>query len=92
MEKESIPNIDKGLMEILKDKLHIDPKNLKISNHNPKLEQIGLDSLAVVEFISELEEYFYLHYSRNISDHEVTVRTTLQEVVNLIKAKMQPTE
>lgn len=59
----------------------IDP--LDISLENQLIEDLGADSLDIVEIVMEVEEEFDI----DIKDHEAEQLHTVQNIVNLIKAK-----
>ncbi|QIQ41374.1 MAG: acyl carrier protein [Buchnera aphidicola (Aphis urticata)] len=76
-------NTEKKIKNIISQKLDIKTEN--ITNNSSFLEDLGADSLDIVELIMTLEEAFNIE----ISDHEAEKIKTVQNAVDLIYSKMK---
>ncbi|QFQ32523.1 acyl carrier protein [Buchnera aphidicola (Aphis fabae)] len=76
-------NIEKKIKKIIAKKLDIKIEN--ITNNSSFLEDLGADSLDIVELIMTLEEDFNIE----ISDNEAEKIKTVQNAVNFINSKLQ---
>lgn len=78
-------NIEKKIKKIISTKLDIKIEN--ITNHSSFLEDLGADSLDIVELIMAFEENFNIE----ISDNEAEKIRTVQDIINFINSKFQNT-
>ncbi|QCI22211.1 acyl carrier protein [Buchnera aphidicola] len=76
-------NIEKRIKKIIFDKLDIEEKN--IINQASFAEDLGADSLDIVELIMALEEEFDIE----ISDEEAEKISTVQKSIDYIKSRFQ---
>ncbi|QCI18324.1 acyl carrier protein [Buchnera aphidicola (Aphis nasturtii)] len=76
-------NTEKKIKNIISQKLDIKTEN--ITNNASFLEDLGADSLDIVELIMTLEEDFNIE----ISDHEAEKIKTVQNAVDLIHSKIK---
>lgn len=76
-------NIEKKIKQMVSKKLDIKIEN--ITNNSSFLEDLGADSLDIVELIMTLEEDFNIE----ISDNEAEKIKTVQNAINFIKNKLQ---
>lgn len=74
-------NIEKRIKKIITNKLDIKEEN--IINNASFIQDLGADSLDIVELIMALEEEFDIE----ISDEEAEKITTIQESINYIKSR-----
>ncbi len=70
------------LIKIVADKLNIEEKNITIASRFQ--EDLGADSLDIVELLMEIEEVFGV----NISDEESERLKTVGDAVKFIVAKL----
>lgn len=78
-------NIEKKIKKIISTKLDIKIEN--ITNHSSFVEDLGADSLDIVELIMAFEENFNIE----ISDNEAEKIRTVQDIINFINSKFQNT-
>lgn len=78
-------NIEKKIKKIISKKLDIKIEN--ITNHSSFVEDLGADSLDIVELIMAFEENFNIE----ISDNEAEKIRTVQDIINFINSKFQNT-
>ena len=76
-------NIEKKIKKIISKKLDIKIEN--INNNSLFLEDLGADSLDIVELIMTLEEDFNIE----ISDDEAEKIKTVQNAINFINRKLK---
>ncbi|QCI19912.1 MAG: acyl carrier protein [Buchnera aphidicola (Brevicoryne brassicae)] len=76
-------NVEKRIKKIITDKLDIKEEN--IINKSSFTEDLGADSLDIVELIMALEEEFDIE----ISDEDAEKISTIQESIDYIKSRFQ---
>jgi acyl carrier protein len=75
-------SVEKRVMEIIVEQLKIDPEVVTLEAHF--IDDLGADSLDLVELIMAMEEEFSLE----ISDEEAEKIQTVQDAVNYITEHM----
>nr|WP_126071709.1 acyl carrier protein [Candidatus Annandia adelgestsuga] len=74
--------IENNVKNIISKKIGIKPK--KILNSS-SLQDLGADSLDIIEIIIELEEFFKI----KIYDHESEKINKIEKIINIIKKKIK---
>jgi acyl carrier protein len=74
-------NIESRLYDMLAKQLEIPREGL---SHESTLEQIGLDSLATIEFMFQIEDSFNIRFDQTSEQPK-----TLGDVLNQVTAKLQ---
>lgn len=80
--RQSMPNIENGVRQILHTKMHIVPE--RITSQALLKEDLGLDSLDIVELIIELEQNFAI----TITDREADRLHTVNDLISFIEEKI----
>ena len=75
-------NIEERVKEIIAEQLGIEPRQIKLESKF--VEDLGADSLDVVELIMAFEEAFNIE----IPDEDAEKIQTVKDVVDYIKAKL----
>lgn len=70
------------ILEIVKEKIK-DRINIDSINYDDRLDELGLDSLDLVETMLKIEEAVGVEFTSD----EIVELKTIQDVVNLIEAK-----
>lgn len=71
------------IVEIIANQLHIDPS--KISGDTDVVEELGADSLDIVEMLMELEQNF----SITIPDEEIIRFKTPNDILNYVEEQQK---
>ncbi|RBP62630.1 acyl carrier protein [Alkalibaculum bacchi] len=75
--------VKEKVMEILAEELGVELDQIKMSSHLQ--DDLGADSLAVVEVIMAFEDEFDV----KIPEEDTTQLTTVQDIVNYIESKQE---
>jgi acyl carrier protein len=75
-------SVEKRVMEIIVEQLKVDPEVVTLEAHF--IDDLGADSLDLVELIMAMEEEFSLE----ISDEDAEKIQTVQDAVNYITEQM----
>ena len=70
------------ILEIVKEKIK-DRINIDSINYDDRLDELGLDSLDLVETMLKIEEVLNIEFTSD----EIVELKTIQDVVNLIESK-----
>lgn len=68
------------LKELAKENLDLDVENL---DFNSKIDDLGIDSIDLLDFIMTLEEKYNIEFS----DEELDEISTLEDIINIIEKK-----
>ena len=78
----SVESVEKRVMEIVCDQLHVDKE--KVKRDTKFIEDIGADSLDIVELVMEFEEEFDI----TIPDDQAEKIKTVGEAIDHIDAEL----
>ncbi len=79
-------SLESRVKQVIANQLQVDLKD--ISNGSSFIEDLGADSLDIVELVMAMEEYFSLE----IPDDEAEKIQTVQDAVDYIARNMQQSE
>lgn len=79
MDEREIKNIENKVIVILSEYFNVSSENIKLSSR--LIEDLGIDSMSLVELIFELKENFGIEIKK---DEIIRIRT-IQDIIDFIK-------
>ncbi len=83
-----VPTIRKRIEEILIEALHLDPGTTDLSGVRTIDEAVGLDSIALLEFVVALEKAFGITLDTESLEYEVV--NDLDRLAEYVAARLRP--